>query len=181
MAFLTNTYRIYRDTVVSRACSVIVPPFFLVVILLGLFGHRIDWWLHRSDTYKDKQIKIRTYGIITSCMVSFIWLSLTVYFAVFRIVELSIMFGMVFIVHLSIKISIFRTRLHYTNRYVHFKTGRRTMRISMKEISQMKWECSRNDSAGSLVLYFRGMSLRLPVTMFVGLNHLKETYESKKK
>lgn len=174
--FLVSVHE--RDAVVNQLCSVIVPPIFLYIGLLSFFGGKLANWLLRKDTYSEKKIRIRIYGIIKMIGIILSLLLIIVYFAFYRVWDMVIIFVVLLSGCVWIKFRTYSARLEYTYRYLIFCTGKKREMFPWKDVMQMSWRTSRGSVAYSLNIKFRsGLTAELSSNDFVGLTKLKSFYD----
>lgn len=174
--FLVNN--IERDAAVNQLCSVIMPPIFLYVGLMWIFGKKYANYLLRKDTCNEKRIKVRMYGIIRVLGICLFGLILIAYFALYRTWDMVIFLTAALLGYAWIKIRTYSAHLEYTHRYLIFRTGKKREKFPWKDVTQMSWITSRGSIAYYLRIEFRsGLTADLSSSDFVGLTKLKTIYE----
>ena len=172
------TYRAYRDDVVSKLCSVIVPPIFLYTFFMCFFGVKYANWLIRKDNYKEKRIKVRRFAIIRMIGIDLAVLSLIGYFAFYKLWDMVGFLTAFFLGHAWIKLRTYSARLEYTYRYIIFRTGKKQEKFPWGDVMEMSWVGTRGSIACLLKIRFRtGLTAELSSNDFVGLTALKTFYD----
>lgn len=169
---------IERDAVVNQLCSVIIPPIFLWAGLMWIFGEKYANYLLKKDTYKEKRIKVRMYGILRVIGICLLLLSLITYFAIYKAWDMVIVFAFVLSGYAYIKIRTDTARLEYTYRHIIFCTGKKRESFPWTEVTRIAWTQSRGAAAYYLTIEFRsGLTANLSSSDFVGLTKLKKFYD----
>ena len=83
MHIFDNNTSINRDAVVNQLCAVVVPILFICVGLLFIWGERLANQLLRKDTYDQKRIQIRAYGIVRTSITALLMIFAVVYIFLF--------------------------------------------------------------------------------------------------
>ena len=170
-----------RDAAVNQLCAILVPPLLAYIGLLCIIGGKLANQLLSRDTYEKKEVKIRAYGVIRTCIVGLLLVLAIVYFSIYRIWEISFFFIVALLGYGWIKVNTYCTRLIYTHRYIHLRTFRKTLLIPFDNVSQMSWQTPRGAIAYTLVIYSDcGSEIHLSSGDFIGLAKLKSFYDSRK-
>ena len=181
MPLLSFVLDIDRDTVVNQLCTVVVPPLFAYIGLLCIMGDKIANQLLRRDTYGNKAIKIRMYGIVRTGIVGFLLLFIVAYFLIYRVWEMAFFFAFALLGYAWVKGYTYCVHLDYTYRYIRFRSFKKTLLIPFENVSKMCWETHRGQIASTLVIYFNhDAKICLSSSDFVGLTKLKTFYDSEK-
>jgi len=181
MPLLSFVLDIDRDTVVNQLCTVVVPPLFAYIGLLCIMGDKIANQLLRRDTYGNKAIKIRMYGIVRTGIVGFLLLFIVAYFLIYRVWEMAFFFAFALLGYAWVKGYTYCVHLDYTYRHIRFCTPRKTLLIPFESVSKMCWETRRGAIAYTLVIYYNvNAKIYLSSSSFVGLTKLKSTYDTRK-
>lgn len=169
-----------RDTVVNRLCSVVVPPLFVYIGLLCILGSRLANQLLNRDTYCENQIKVRTYGIVQTCFIVGFMAVAIGYFSLYKTWDMAVFFAVALLGYSWIKYKTYSVHLEYTHRHIRFCSRRKTLLIPFENVTKMCWETRRGSIAYVLAIYCNsGATLRLSSSDFIGLKHLKSTYDSR--
>ena len=167
-----------RDAIVSQLCSVIIPPILIYTIAMHFFGVKLANWLLRKDSYNQKKIKVRLYGILWVFCIGLFFISLIVYFAIYAAWDMVVLLGMVLSGYAWIKLSTYSARLEYTYRHLIFCTGKKQDIFPWEDVMQMSWVTQRGSIAYLLKIQFRsGLTANLSSNDFVGLTKLKTFYD----
>lgn len=174
--FLANA--LDRDAIVSQLCAVVMPPVFLCVVLLHFFGAKLAIHLLRKDSYNERRVKVRAYGVLRMICIGIFLLFIVFYFSFYKVWDIAMLFVVVLSGYTWIKLRTFSARLDYTYRHVIFCTGKRQETFLWKDVTQMSWETPRGAIAFSLKIQFSsGLTASLSSNDFVGLTKLKTFYD----
>lgn len=170
-----------RDAVVNQLCVILVPPLLAYIGFLCIIGEKLANQLLIRDIYEKKEIKIRAYGIIRTCIVGLLFVFAIVYFSIYTIWEISFFFIIALLAYGWIKVNTYCTRLTYTHRYIHLRTFKKTLLIPFENVAQMSWQTHRGAIAYTLVICSDlGSEIHLSSSDFIGLAKLKSFYDSGK-
>lgn len=175
---MLNASMLDRDTIVSRLCSVIVPPIFIYTILMHFFGGKLANWLLRKDSYNEKRIKVRMFGILRVTGICLLFISVIVYFAFCKSWDMVVLLLVILSGYVWIKFRTYSARLEYTYRHLVFCTGKKQERFPWEDVMQISWVTQRGAVAYLLKIQFRsGLTANLSSNDFVGLTKLKTFYD----
>lgn len=178
MHIFDNNTSINRDAVVNQLCAVVVPILFICVGLLFIWGERLANQLLRKDTYDQKRIQIRAYGIVRTSITALLMIFAVVYFLCYGIWDMAIIFAFALLGYAWIKVSTYCVRLDYTYRHIRIRSHRTSLQIPFTDITKMCWETHRGQIAYTLVIYLRsGAKIQLSSADFIGLAKLKSIYD----
>ena len=129
MHIFDNNTSINRDAVVNQLCAVVVPILFICVGLLFIWGERLANQLLRKDTYDQKRIQIRAYGIVRTSITALLMIFALVYFLCYGIWDMAIIFAFALLGYAWIKVSTYCVRLDYTYRHIRIRSHRTSLQI----------------------------------------------------
>lgn len=181
MPVLNLVQNIDRDTVVNQLCAVIIPPLFAYVGLLCIIGEKIADQLLKRDSYANRGIKHRIYGLVWTGIISALMLLLVIYFSLYRVWDMAFIFVFALLGYAWIKVNTYCVHLDYTYRYIRFRSFKKTLLIPFESVSKMCWEIHRGQITYTLVIYYNcNAKIQLSSSDFVGLMNLKAFYDSEK-
>jgi len=174
--FLVNV--LSGNDAINQLCAVIMPPIFLYVGLVHFFGEKLANLLLRKDSYNEKRIKVRIYGIFRVTVTCLFLAFLIVYFSLYKIWYLAIFFVVTLLGYTWIKFRTYFARLKYTNRYITFYTGKKQDTFSWEDVMEVSWEIPNKSTSYALrIRFISGLTTKLLSSDFVGLNKLKAFYD----
>lgn len=174
--FLVNV--LGQGDAIDQLCAIIMPPIFVYVGLIHFFGEKLANLLLRKDSYNEKKIKIRMYGILRTTGIFLFLAFLIAYCFIYKVWHLVVFFVAILIGYVWIKSRTYSAHLEYTNRYITFYTGKRQDTFSWQEVMQITWECPNKSTSYALKIQFiSGLTAELLSSDFVGLTKLKTFYD----
>lgn len=167
-----------RDAVVNQLCAFVVPIILVYVGALFIWSERLANQLISRDTYDQKRIQIRAYGIVRTSIAALLMTFAVVYFMCYGVWDMVFFFAFALLGYAWIKVNTYCVRLDYTYRRIQFRAHRTSLQIPFTDITKMCWETHRGQIAYTLVIYVRsGAKIQLSSADFIGLAKLKSIYD----